>query len=303
MQVAPDDKPQIEWVLERAPVVRGIITDEAGAPIQAPFVFAREGGISMNGASFSTGENGRFETPIDIEGAARVLGQVGKNGRQYKIVGNNRVLLPMKGELKMVARLAPPVIFRARAVDIDGKPLAGVEFEAMTWGETSGQTLRLRSDENGELKSENMGTGAQLQGPVAALKGYALNGTIEIVKDGQNWTAKPLVFVRRDAELSGIISRCQRPTRRQCARFRGRNRNTQRCAGCVGVEEFAGPASCEFRHCPLTIRVSPRRARRSAGRCDCSAFRWRQATKPWRAVSSSSCKLTAKIPIIRVKTG
>ncbi len=205
LTIAPADQPQIEWVLERAPVVRGAITDEAGAPVQAPFAFAKDGSMNMDGASFETDENGRFETPLDIEGAARVLGKIGKSGRQYEIVGSNRIALPVKGELQLVARLAKPVVFRARAVDAEGKPLAGVEFEAMAWSDASGLTLRLRSDENGELQSENLGVGAQLQGAVAAKQGYELRAPLEVVKDGENWTAQPIVFDRRDADLSGQL--------------------------------------------------------------------------------------------------
>ena len=205
LTIAPNDTPQIEWVLERAPVVRGTITDEAGAPVRAPFAFAKDGSMNLSGVNFVTDENGHFETPIDIEGAARVLGQVGKNGQQYQIVGSNQILLPVKGELKLVARLATPVIFRARAVDGDGKPLEGVEFEAMAMGDASYSNVRLRSNENGELQSDNLGTGAQLQEPVATLKGYELRAPIEVVKNVNSWTSQPIVFDRRDAELRGTI--------------------------------------------------------------------------------------------------
>ena len=204
LTIAATDTPQIEWVLERAPVVRGVITDEAGAPVRAPFVFGSANGMGMNGASFKTDENGRFETPVDMDGEVHVLGQVGKNG-QYQIVGNNQFNLPVKGELKLVAKLAKPVVFRARAVDADGKPLEGVTFEAMAMSDSSGQTLRLRSDTNGEIQSDNLGNGAQLQGPTATKKGYELRAPIEIVKDGENLTAQLLTFDRRDADASGQI--------------------------------------------------------------------------------------------------
>ncbi len=202
LTIAPDDEPQIAWVLERAPIVRGVIVDEAGAPVQAPFVLLKQN--HLTGPSFVTDENGRFETPVDIEGEARIIGQVGKDG-QFQIVGNNRVLLPLKGELKLVARLAAPVVFRARAVDGEGNALAGVELEALAMGDASGQYLRLRSDENGEIKSENLGKGARLQNPTATKKGYALRAPIEVVKDGENWTARPIIFDRRDASARGTI--------------------------------------------------------------------------------------------------
>ena len=202
LQIAQGEAPTLDWTLQSAPLLKGIITDEKGAPIAAKLLLSREHGSDI--IEIQSDKTGRFEAPAPFEGEL-TFGDSIWDRAQWEVTNRPAVKLPFRGELKLTVRPVVRRVFQTRVTDENGAPLAGVRFEASVMKGTSGWGMKIFSDADGVLRSDRLAPRDVIQQPSIAKDGYQLRGEIKIVDDGANVTTAPLVMVKSAATARGNI--------------------------------------------------------------------------------------------------
>ena len=203
LQIAADATPTLDWALQIAPLLRGVITDEKGAPIQAKLLLT--GAMSNDVVEIQSDETGKFEAPAPFEGEA-TFGDSTWESAKWDVVGRQTVKLPFRGELKL--RVKPTVrrVFETRVVDENGAPVVGVQFDASLMKGQTGRGLKIFSDENGVLRVDNITPREAVVQPSLSKEGYQLRGELKIIDNGGDITTAPLVMAKSAATARGIVA-------------------------------------------------------------------------------------------------
>lgn len=202
LQIVAGAAPMLDWTLQNAPLLKGIISDEKGAPVKAKLLLTREHGSDI--IEIQSDESGRFEASAPFEGEANFGDSIWERG-EWDVVGRQMVKLPVRGELKLTVRPAVKRVFQTRVTDENGAPIAGVQFDASVMKGKSGWGMKIFSDADGVLRSDRISTGDNVSQPSIAKDGYQLRGELKIVEDGANLTTGPIVLVKSAATARGSV--------------------------------------------------------------------------------------------------
>ncbi len=202
LQITAGDAPVLDWTLQTAPLLRGTLTDEKGAPLQAKLYLT--GAMSNDVIEIQSDKDGHFEAPVPFEGEA-TFGDSIWDSAQWDVVGRQTVKLPFRGELKLVAKPTVRRIFQTRVVDENGAPIAGVQLNTNVWEGQSGRSREISSDENGILRIENITPKQSITNATIAKDGYQLRGELKIIDNGGDITTGPIVMVKSAATARGTV--------------------------------------------------------------------------------------------------
>ena len=202
LQITEGDAPTLDWTLQIAPLLRGIITDEKGAPIKAKLLLTREFGSDI--IEIQSDETGKFEVPAPFEGEA-TFGDSMWDKAKWDVVGRQTVKLPFRGELKLTVKPTVRRVFQTRVVDENGAPVVGAQFDANVWEGQSGRGEKIFSDENGVLRIDNITPRESITNPTIAKNGYQLRGELKVIDNGGDITTAPIVMARSAATARGNV--------------------------------------------------------------------------------------------------
>lgn len=202
LQIAANAAPTLDWTLESAPLLRGIIADEKGAPLKAKLLLTREFGSDI--IEIESDETGKFEAPAPFEGEA-TFGDSMWDKAEWDVVGRQTVKLPFRGELKLTVRPTVRRVFQTRVTDENGAPVAGVQFDATVSKGKTGRGVKIFSDENGVLRIDNITPRETVLQPSIAKDGYQLRGELEIIDGGGDITTAPIMMAKSAATARGSV--------------------------------------------------------------------------------------------------
>ncbi len=202
LQIAVGESATLDWTLQIAPIIKGIVTNEKGAPVKAKLFLT--GAMSNDTIEIQSDETGRFEAPAPFEGEL-TFGDSMWDKAEWDVVGRQTVKLPFRGELKLVVKPTVRRVFATRVTDETGAPLAGVQLDANVWAGQSGRGHKLFSDEKGVFRIENITPRETITQPSISKDGYQLRGEIKVLDDGGDITTSPLVMVKSAATARGTV--------------------------------------------------------------------------------------------------
>ena len=225
LQITADAAPTLDWTLQVAPILRGIITDEKGAPLHAKLMLT--GKMSNDIVEIQSDKSGKFEAPAPFEGEATFGDSIWENAK-WDVVGRQTVQLPFRGELKLTVKPTVRRVFETRVVDENGAPVAGVQFDASVMKGQTGRSLKIFSDENGILSKDDITPRETVVQPSISKDGYQLRGELKIIDNGGDITTAPIVMARSAATASGSVINSGGPKRSAGARGCGWRRDNRR---------------------------------------------------------------------------
>jgi hypothetical protein len=204
LTVDANTKP-IDFELDPAIRLRGVVVDEAGKPTVANL----EAKVKWERFGFSSDAEGKFEVVLQQDGQVSFLGGEVRDGKFWEVVSPKIVQTPFEEPVRVVVKSVPTRSLSGRAVTPAGEPVPGVkvEVQASIPDGTGGLDINFTTVESNaegrfELKDVRPEVTLTLK---AERDGFALVQGGEVKLVGLVWQASDLVLEPLNGRVAGRI--------------------------------------------------------------------------------------------------